>query len=150
MRQRTGRYANCVGQYREAILQTRHEHCCWQQLQVQLKLLLREAAARWTSPASKFTIILACEAGGGLDRVVIREGSRATATPLLGPHARMWLVIRHICEQSYATWTSGSAICHCHISEVAVYINICPSPSHHSEKLHDSREHVGTTTFLNT
>jgi hypothetical protein len=62
--------------------------------------------------STNFARILACEAGGGLDRVVIREGSRATPSPLLGPQARMWLVIRHICEQSYATWTSGSAICH--------------------------------------
>ena len=101
-------------------------------------------------------IILACEAGGGLDKVVIREGEKGCRR---ATHVSTWPAQSDVagdtaylraCKRSYATWTSGSAICHCHISEFAVYIYICPSPSHHSEKLHDSREHVGTTTFLNT
>lgn len=63
-------------------------------------------------------IILACEAGGGLDRVVIREGEKGCRR---ATHVSTWPAQSDVagdtaylraCKRSYATWTSGPAICH--------------------------------------
>jgi hypothetical protein len=94
-------------------------------------------------------IILACEAGGGLDRVVIREGEKGCRR---ATHVSTWPAQSDVagdtaylraCKRSYATWTSGPAICH--LICVSELRNVCfLSPSHHF-RTEKSTAHASTS-----
>ena len=97
------------------------------------------------------SVILACEAGGGLHRVVIREGEKGCRR---ATHVSTWPA-----QSDVAGDTAYLRAVICHMDEWACYMPyMCEScyaflsPSHRSrtEKVRSPREHVGTPTFLNT